>query len=377
MSAAAILLCAGKGTRMGAAARSKVCFDCAGKPVIRRIVANMRAGGVSRFVVVVGHHAQSVMDCLDGEPGVLYAYQKEQKGTGHATQCGLKVLEEIGYHGDVVVSMGDKIVATHVVKALLERNGGRGTKCTFGVEPRERHYNGGHVVFADGRPLGIVEYADVKTGKDVVLGGRRFTADEVARTPWVNTALYRFDAASLSEELAKCRADNAQGEIYLTDVIAAFAAKGELATYEVLGAHDIRTYSTRPELRAMSREFLRSASELLADPACAPYRAVLEKFIALHGDRKAVVATSPGRVNLMGRHVEHRGGNVYVMGVDRETAFVASPSQTPSSPSATASPSAASTPHVQDAGRRNGSNTSTGRRLRRRSPIRAAAGPTT
>ena len=143
MNAAAILLCAGKGTRMGAAARSKVCFDCAGVPVIRRIVANMRAGGVSRFVVVVGHHAQSVMDCLDGEPGVLYAYQKEQKGTGHAAQCGLKILEEIGHKGDVVVSMGDKIVAPHVVRELLAARDEK-TQCVFGVEPRERHYNGGH-----------------------------------------------------------------------------------------------------------------------------------------------------------------------------------------------------------------------------------------
>ena len=325
MNAAAILLCAGKGTRMGAAARSKVCFDCAGVPVIRRIIANMRAGGVSRFVVVVGHHAQSVMDCLDGEPGVLYAYQKEQKGTGHATQCGLRVLEEIGHAGDVVVSMGDKIVAPHVVKELLADRDAK-IQCVFGVEPRERHYNGGHVVFADGRPLGIVEYADVKTGRDVVLGGRRFTAAEVAGTPWVNTALYRFNASALSRELANCRADNAQGEIYLTDVVAAFAARGALAIYEVRDARDIRTYSTRPELRAMSREFLRTAAELLDDPACAPHRAVIEKFIALHGrDRRAVLATAPGRVNLMGRHVEHRGGNVNVMGIDRATAFVAAP----------------------------------------------------
>ena len=43
---AAILLCAGKGTRMGSSDRSKVCYDCAGVPVIRRIVRNMREGGV-------------------------------------------------------------------------------------------------------------------------------------------------------------------------------------------------------------------------------------------------------------------------------------------------------------------------------------------
>ena len=80
--AAAIILCAGKGTRMGDDSKNKVCFDCAGVPVIRRIVANMRAGGVRHFVVVVGHRAESVMAALDGERGVVYAYQREQKGNG-------------------------------------------------------------------------------------------------------------------------------------------------------------------------------------------------------------------------------------------------------------------------------------------------------
>ncbi|MBR4615662.1 MAG: UDP-N-acetylglucosamine diphosphorylase, partial [Kiritimatiellae bacterium] len=74
---------------MGETDRSKVCYDCAGVPVIKRILSNMREGGVSRFVIVVGHMAESVMSVVDGEPGVLYAYQKEQKGTGHATACGL------------------------------------------------------------------------------------------------------------------------------------------------------------------------------------------------------------------------------------------------------------------------------------------------
>ena len=83
MNAAAIILCAGKGTRMNDDSKNKVSFDCAGTPTINRIISNMKAAGVNRFVVVIGHQAYSVMDCLDGEDGVVYAYQKEQKGTGH------------------------------------------------------------------------------------------------------------------------------------------------------------------------------------------------------------------------------------------------------------------------------------------------------
>lgn len=70
MEHAAIILAAGKGTRMGSAPVNKVAFDCAGVPVIRRIVRNMRAGGVTRFVIVVGHRVDSVMRALDGEPDI-------------------------------------------------------------------------------------------------------------------------------------------------------------------------------------------------------------------------------------------------------------------------------------------------------------------
>lgn len=62
---------------MGDDNKYKVSFDCAGTPVIKRIVQNMREGGVERFVIVVGHLAQTVMDALDGEEGIVYAYQKE------------------------------------------------------------------------------------------------------------------------------------------------------------------------------------------------------------------------------------------------------------------------------------------------------------
>lgn len=55
MNTAAVILCAGKGTRMNDDSLNKVCFPCAGVPVIRRIVTEMQAGGVDRFVIVVGH----------------------------------------------------------------------------------------------------------------------------------------------------------------------------------------------------------------------------------------------------------------------------------------------------------------------------------
>ena len=339
---AAIILCAGKGTRMGAAARNKVCTPCAGVPVVRRILANLRAGGVSRFVVVTGHRAESVMRALDGERGVLFAYQREQLGTGDATRCGLRVLEDVGHVGPVVVTMGDKIVSSRLVHELLAIDATALAVC--GVQRREEHPNGGHVVMDGDRALGIVEYADVKKaladGRDIALGGRTFPASAVAATPWVNTALYRFDAAALSAALAQCGHDNAQGEVYLTDTIELFASgrvsiPGRVALprdrthpsvriYHVADPADLLTFSTKEEFRRLNARFLRPAGALLADyPA---HRAVLEAFIARYGaERPAVLVRAPGRVNLMGRHVEHRGGSVNVLATEAATVFAVAP----------------------------------------------------
>ena len=339
---AAIILCAGKGTRMGASARNKVCTPCAGVPVVRRILANLRAGGVSRFVVVTGHRAESVMRALDGERGVLFAYQREQLGTGDATLCGLRVLQDVGHVGPVVVTMGDKIVSPRLVRELLAADATALAVC--GVQRRAEHPNGGHVVMDGDRALGIVEYADVKKaladGRDIVLGGRTFPASDVAATPWVNTALYRFDAVALAAALAQCGRDNAQGEVYLTDTVELFASgrvsiPGRVALprdrthpsvriYHVADPADLLTFSTKEEFRRLNARFLRPAGALLADyPA---HRAVLEAFIARYGaERPAVLVRAPGRVNLMGRHVEHRGGSVNVLATEAATVFAVAP----------------------------------------------------
>lgn len=338
-TSAAILLCAGKGTRMGDASKNKVAFDCAGVPVVRRIVDNMRAGGVTRFVVVVGHRAESVMAALDGVPGILYAYQAEQRGTGHATRCGLRVLAEIGFTGPVIVSMGDKLVSERIVREILAKD--VQLKAVFGVQPHAENPRGGHVVFAEGQPLGIVESADVRkaaeTGVPVTLGGRSFSAAELQATPYVNTAFYRFDASALATALQDLRSDNAQGEIYLTDVIERFASEKSLSLYVIDNPSDMLTYSTRPELRRLAHRFLRPASSFLSQlsalnsplPSSASHHSTLNSqlsaFISRYGDRPCVIASAPGRVNLMGRHIEHRGGSVNMMAIGARTVFIAAP----------------------------------------------------
>lgn len=376
IDAAAIILCAGKGTRMNDDSKNKVCFDCAGIPVIRRIIENMRKGGVSRFVIVIGHQAYSVMDCLDGIDGVIYAYQKEQKGTGHAALCGLKALSTIGYSGPVIVSMGDKIISSHVISDLIARS--ESAKAVWGVQPIKANYNGGRVVVADGKPYGVVEFADAalmsladvepeKYGEvlesiglnskkaeriykqamiskpvgTIELCGRVFSAAEVLKTDFANAGLYCFDVNEAVTAIKTIGSDNAQGEIYLTDALEYFSNRGKATLYKVESADDMLTYSTKTELRSISQKFMKSASKykesllagemdkLLNDlyrenyaKQKQRYIELLDLFIEKYGDKQVVITRAPGRVNLMGRHIDHRGGGINVMATDKDTVFI-------------------------------------------------------
>ena len=378
MNSAAVLLCAGKGTRMNDNSRNKVCFDCAGVPVVRRIVHAMRAAGVTRFAVVVGHLAQTVMDALDGEEGVFYVYQKEQKGTGHAALCGLNALKSLGYDGPVIISMGDKIIAPSVISELLAK--ADKAKSVWGVLPLAANPQGGHVMVADGKPCGIVEMADAAlmslAGKDpstwedalrelglnekksrkvlrmaldkapsgsMEIAGKSFTAADILSTPYANAALYCFDLGSAVEAIGTLGSNNAQGEIYLTDTLEYFALKGEALLHEIADPEDMLTFSTKPELREIGLHFMRSASRFIEDLRSGAldatladiyggaaagqkerYIALLEFFISRYGDEKVMITRSPGRVNLMGRHIDHRGGGINVMAIDRDIVFVTS-----------------------------------------------------
>lgn len=377
---AAIILAAGRGTRMHDDTLNKVCFECAGMPVVRRIVLNMKEAGVTQFVVLVGHKPKDVMDALDGIDGIVYVYQKVQNGTGHAALLGMKALQGMGYHGNSIVSMGDKVISTDVIRDYIEL--AQKSKAIYGVQPSGINKSGGRIAYRNGKPCGIVEFADaalmkasempeaewaaelsklgmgegkikkvLKKAKEDpphptrTLCGETFTAEELLDAPYTNVALYCFDVDAAAEVLKTCTPKNAQGEIYVTDTMEHFAAQGEAQLYIVKNRDDILTYSTKPELREMSMSFLRSAGELAAAAengeldgqiaallgeqtkaeTRARYTKLLQQFCAKYGDEKVILARAPGRVNILGRHVDFCGGNTNVMAINRDTTLAVSP----------------------------------------------------
>ena len=210
MTLSAIVLAAGKGTRMNSDL-AKVLHEVAGRPMVNWVVEHLDAAGCDDIVVVIGHQADVVAAVLP--EGVATAHQHEQRGTGHAAGIGMEALDaDVG--DTVVVISGDMpLISSESLAALVATHAASDAPVTFlsAVLDEPRAY--GRVVRDGlGAVTGIVEERDA-------------TPQERAIRE-VNTSVYAFDASFLRAALGRLRPDNDQGELYLTDTVAVAAADG-------------------------------------------------------------------------------------------------------------------------------------------------------
>jgi len=371
---ASIILCAGKGRRMKAPRTPKVCFEIAGKAAIAHMLERLYALNVSPNIVVVGHLAGSVVDEVGPRlPGVIFAHQVELLGTGHATKQGAAVLSGLGYDGAVLVVAGDKVVEPRALEKLIRTFEAERPDLALIVAPKGRWPAAGRIVTDEaGHVLRIIEKADLRRAdaekETFDIEGRPLSADELeARVKWVNQAVYLYRAEALFEALKHLRRDNVQQEEYLTDTIDGLVQKGKrVLPVPVDDPEDVLGFNSPEELLEIEEHFRRKAgleveeavpldprvfkppaewAKRLASPdaevtamlaalyganpaLCEEKRARLQNavdlFVEAFGNEGTVaVIRAPGRVNLMGRHVDHRGGCVNLMAIDREHILVA------------------------------------------------------
>lgn len=218
MYASAIVLAAGKGTRM----RSdlpKVLHLFRGQPLVLHPLKTALVAGLAPVVTVLGHGGDQVQSSILttlGEHGsdLRFARQEQQKGTGHAVLSALPALDDCT--GVVIVLSGDvPLVQQATLTALYAgcvASPAKAAVATF-IPADPKGYgrilrdDGGHIV-------GICEQRD---GTPTQLAIRE-----------CNAGIYAFDLAVLRQELPRLGGDNAQGEIYLTDLIARRAVHGEI-----------------------------------------------------------------------------------------------------------------------------------------------------
>jgi bifunctional UDP-N-acetylglucosamine pyrophosphorylase/glucosamine-1-phosphate N-acetyltransferase len=261
-----IILAAGEGTRMRSAT-PKVLHRIAGRTLVEHAVRAVAGVEPDHLVVVVGHGRDLVAEQLTevtkniGRP-VTVAYQDKQSGTGHAVSCALRELPA-DLTGTVLVSYGDvPLLETDTLRALLTAHADGGFSATVLTSVVADPTGYGRIIRDDsGLVTGIVEQADA-------------TPEQQAITE-INSGVYAFDAPVLADALARLSTDNAQGELYLTDVLgiarAAGRTVGALAcpdVWQVEGVNDrVQLAGLGAELnRRLVRQWMRAGVTVI-DPA--------------------------------------------------------------------------------------------------------------
>lgn len=242
-AAMAIVLAAGKGTRMQSEL-PKVLVPVGGRPMVRYVVEALQAAGVGRTVVVVGYRADLVRSELGSIPGVEFADQTEQFGTGHAVMMCRPALAE--HRGPVVVVAGDSpMLQTSSVKTLLTEFEQRQAACLLGTVRRDDPHGYGRIVRNDaGEFVGIVEE------KDATLEQRAINE--------INVSTYVFDGQELLGALDQLRADNSQREYYITDCPSILLKAGKrVEALPVLKACEALSINSVAELAKVEAEMRR------------------------------------------------------------------------------------------------------------------------
>jgi bifunctional UDP-N-acetylglucosamine pyrophosphorylase/glucosamine-1-phosphate N-acetyltransferase len=205
---ATVVLAAGKGTRMKSRT-PKVLHPVCGKPMVCWVVDAVAAAGIAAdVVVVVGHGADAVRGALQDRYAdrVRTVVQAEQRGTGHAVQVALPAVPADATAVLVVCGDTPRIDDASLARlvALRAERGAAVALWTTHIQPPQGY---GRICRDEaGAITGIVEE------KDATPAQRALTE--------VNPGVYCFDAAFLARALPRLRADNAAGELYLTDVVA-------------------------------------------------------------------------------------------------------------------------------------------------------------
>lgn len=202
---AIVILAAGQGTRMRSSL-PKVLHPIGGRTLLGHVLHTAQQLPASLVRVVVRHERDRIVRELEDIPGVDVVDQDEVPGTGRAVQLAVEALPG-GFDGDVLVLSGDvPLLEVDTLAALLEEHRGTAAEATLLTAVLDDPTGYGRVIRdADGSVARIVEQKDA-------------AAEEAAVTE-INAGVYVFRAASLRESLARVGTANAQGEMYLTDVV--------------------------------------------------------------------------------------------------------------------------------------------------------------
>ena len=206
----AVILAAGKGTRMKSKL-PKVLHKVGGHPMLEHVMDAAEAAGCRDNVVVIGHGAELVRELVGSRARI--ALQAEQLGTGHAVLQAADTLKD--FTGTVMILCGDTpLLEVEELKKFYAEHVKSGAAATVMSAMMEDPFGYGRILRdANGDVAGIVEQKDA--------------SEEQKLIKEINTGNYCVEAPLLFEVLRTLGNNNAQGEYYLTDVLAKLRAMGK------------------------------------------------------------------------------------------------------------------------------------------------------
>ena len=253
----ALLLAAGKGTRMGSDL-PKVCHPVGGRPMVCAVVDACLEAGCSRVVVVVGYKQELVREALAGYADrVEFAVQDEQLGTGHAVVCAQGAYPAGSRDGlDLFVLCGDgPLIRPETLRTVLARHREAGGSATLATS-----------VIPD--PAGYGRIVRDGAGRFVRIVEQKNASPEELAIREVNPSYYCFDAGAMFEALSGVERDKVSGEYYVTDVFEAMLRAGR--TVEVIDAvppEDVLSINTPEHLAEVDRIYRERAAAVRASGA--------------------------------------------------------------------------------------------------------------
>ncbi|THJ67856.1 bifunctional UDP-N-acetylglucosamine diphosphorylase/glucosamine-1-phosphate N-acetyltransferase GlmU [Arthrobacter echini] len=263
--AAVIVLAAGAGTRMKSRT-PKILHFLGGQSMVGHALAAARGVAPRDLVVVVRHERDLVAEHITAlDESALLVDQDDVPGTGRAVQVALAALDErdAATRGTVVVTYGDvPLLEAATLRALVTAHEQQANAATVLTAELEDPSGYGRIIrAADGTVTGIVEHKDADEDQLVISE--------------VNSGIYAFDVAALRSALGRIDADNAQGELYLTDVLGLAREDGGRVAgllvkdrWQVEGANDrVQLAGLGAELNRRILERWMRAGVSITDPA--------------------------------------------------------------------------------------------------------------
>ena len=251
-----VILAAGKGTRMRSAI-PKVLHKVSGRSMLGHVVAAVESLGKAKKIIVTGHGAEQVEQQFKS-PTTIFTQQKEQLGTGHALQMAIPALCSDAV---VIVLYGDvPLIRPSTIEKILDVV----TETTMGLLTINLENPQGY-----GRIVrnGQQEITEIIEQKDASVEQLKITE--------VNTGVLALRSTQLREWLPQITNNNAQGEYYLTDLVAIARAEGvEVISVNPESATEVEGVNNRIQLSQLERAHQRQLAEVLmesgtslADPA--------------------------------------------------------------------------------------------------------------